>query len=393
MSDEAFAQVNPGGQDALPPTVTDAAVFPLASAGSPQVPAATSAEPSVVGPGVIESLFWFLGVLVVHGIGAITGVFALIAWNIIQTGQKPVNRVQWDLFFQSTVEKYGFEIVAVEMAIFVTIAVGAALLRLCPRPLKALSIAPIPGRQLLLIVTGALPLAIFCGGLHEWLTELWRALATDYPLLQRFSFGDTNDLVKQLSDSTTLFGMVLVIALAPALSEEIIFRGVIGRGLTKRYGVVFGVIVTSILFGLIHVHPAHALAVIPMGIYIHIAYLSSGSFLAPVLVHLINNSFAAVMLAFSRNLEGPAAEEAMKTSPWVTFVSLGLTLLTVTAMWKNRVQVETPASASTTSSDQEFVLEPAEDAGLTNQSYIAAAGLGFLFSGLLVVEIVQMLNR
>ncbi len=392
MSDEAFAHVNSGGQAPMPPAVINAAVRHVASADSQNLPASSPPEPSVIGPGIIESLFWFLGVLVVHGIGAIVGIVALIVWNIVQTGQQPGNRVQWDLFFQSTVEKYGFEIVAVEMAIFVTIAVGAALLRLCPRPLKALSISPIPGRQLLLIVTGALPLAIFCGGLHEWLTALWKALATDYPLLQRFSFGDTNDLVKQLTDSTTLFGMVLVIALAPAISEEIIFRGVIGRGLTKRYGVWFGVIVTSILFGLVHVHPAHALAVIPMGIYIHIAYLASGSFLAPILVHLINNSFAAVMLAFSRNLERPVAEEAMKTSPWITFLCLGLTLLTVTAMWKNRSHAESQDPTST-SPDQPLVRSPADVANLSYASYIAAASIGFLFTGLFVVEIVQMLNR
>ena len=326
--------------------------------------------PSAVGPGIIESLFWFVGVLIVHAIGSIVGIVTLMIWHIFKTGQQPGSRLQWDSVFGRIISDYGFELVSFEMAVFVVIAVSASLLRMSPHPLKTLSLSPIPPRQLVLIVTGALPLAFFCGGLHELTTGWWDMLVTNYPVLERFKLSDTNDMVKKLSESTTLLGLWLVIALAPAVSEEIVFRGVIGRGLTARYGVLFGIVASSILFGLVHIHPAHALAVMPMGLYIHVAYLSSGSFYAPVLVHLLNNSFAAVMLSLSDKLEVPGVNENAKSPTWLIILSLGVGTLTVASMWRNRrdasLSTNSPTHTQTTST-------------FSDRSFIAAASLGALF--------------
>lgn len=327
-------------------------------------------SPSAVGPGIIESLFWFVGVLVVHVIGSMVGIATLMIWHIVKTGQQPGSRLQWDKVFGHIVADYGFELVSFEMAIFVVIAVSASLLRMSPHPLKTLSISPIPTRQLVLIVTGALPLAFFCGGLHELTTGWWDMIVTNYPVLERFKLSDTNDMVKKLSESTTLLGLWLVIALAPAISEEIVFRGVIGRGLTARYGIPFGVVASSILFGLVHIHPAHALAVMPMGIYIHVAYLSSGSFYAPVLVHLLNNSFAAMMLSLSDNLEVPGVNESAKSPTWLIILSLVVGTLTVASMWRNRRAVS-PASNSLSYAQK--------TSPFSDRSFVAAASLGAIF--------------
>src|SRR5205085_9678359 len=95
---------------------------------------------------------------------------------------------------------------------------------------------------------------------------------------------------------------VLVMAVLPALGEELIFRGLIGRGLLARWGVVAGVLWTSVLFGLVHLNPAQAIAVIPIGVILHFVYLTTGSFWAPVLLHFLNNAFAAVMLKYGEQL-------------------------------------------------------------------------------------------
>jgi len=93
--------------------------------------------------------------------------------------------------------------------------------------------------------------------------------------------------------------VLLTLAVCPALGEELLFRGLIGRGLVDRWGLLVGVLATPILFGIVHLRPATVLAVIPLGIAMHFVYLTTGSFWAPVLLHFLNNAFAAYQLKFS----------------------------------------------------------------------------------------------
>src|SRR5207248_983297 len=49
---------------------------------------------------------------------------------------------------------------------------------------------------------------------------------------------------------------VLCGCLAPAVSEELFFRGTVGRRLLARYGPAAGVLLTTLLFALSHLDPA-----------------------------------------------------------------------------------------------------------------------------------------
>lgn len=82
--------------------------------------------------------------------------------------------------------------------------------------------------------------------------------------------------------------------LFPAIGEEILFRGVLGRGLVARYGVVLGVLFTSVLFGMMHLHPVQVLTTTVLGVFCHVVYLCTRSLVAPILLHALNN-----LLAFS----------------------------------------------------------------------------------------------
>jgi tetratricopeptide (TPR) repeat protein/membrane protease YdiL (CAAX protease family) len=85
----------------------------------------------------------------------------------------------------------------------------------------------------------------------------------------------------------------------PAVGEEAFCRGFLGRALVARYGVVIGIAVTSLLFGLLHVEPVHVCAATVGGVALHIVYLTTRTYWAPVLLHALNNSlvFAALRLS------------------------------------------------------------------------------------------------
>jgi membrane protease YdiL (CAAX protease family) len=86
----------------------------------------------------------------------------------------------------------------------------------------------------------------------------------------------------------------LVVAVGAAVNEELFCRGFLGRGLVGRYGVLVGVLVTSILFGAMHMDLAQGLWTFLLGCFLHAAYLATRSLWVPVLLHFVNNAAAVI---------------------------------------------------------------------------------------------------
>lgn len=104
--------------------------------------------------------------------------------------------------------------------------------------------------------------------------------------------------------------LVVALALGPAFGEELIFRGIIGRGLVQRYGVYIGSLFTIVLFAAAHTSPAHALATLPIAILLQFLYLKTGTIWIPVFVHFCNNLLAVSMMRF-KVVELPEIPTAM----------------------------------------------------------------------------------
>ncbi len=88
---------------------------------------------------------------------------------------------------------------------------------------------------------------------------------------------------------------VFIIAVMPAIGEELWCRAFLGRGLVGKHGYVLGVLGTSFLFGAIHVDPAQGMVAMVMGIGLHYFYLTTRSLLIPMLMHFLNNALAVVL--------------------------------------------------------------------------------------------------
>jgi membrane protease YdiL (CAAX protease family) len=126
---------------------------------------------------------------------------------------------------------------------------------------------------------------------------------------------------------------VLVIGLGPGIGEELWFRGFLGRGLVSRHGFV-GILLTSLLFGLIHLEPRQVAYAIVIGFLLHLSYLATRSLLVPILVHTVNNSLS-VLAMHSPTLQAidiPAAQVS-----WYVYAAAILLLTAVGwAFWKTR---------------------------------------------------------
>lgn len=91
------------------------------------------------------------------------------------------------------------------------------------------------------------------------------------------------------------FGILSISVLAP-LSEEIICRGIIMTILLKMLGKPWpAIIVSALLFGIIHLNPVQTVSATIIGIVLGWLYYCTGSLIPCILVHFVNNSIATAL--------------------------------------------------------------------------------------------------
>ncbi len=90
---------------------------------------------------------------------------------------------------------------------------------------------------------------------------------------------------------------MLAIAVGAPLGEEVMFRwGIMGHMLRRNCSTPTAIVVSAVLFGLLHMNPAQVFFAAAMGIMLGILYWRSGSLLWPFLLHLLNNSAACLQV-------------------------------------------------------------------------------------------------
>lgn len=92
-----------------------------------------------------------------------------------------------------------------------------------------------------------------------------------------------------------IWSLLTLVVMAP-LFEEVIFRGVVLESTRARYGVLAAWLVSALVFGIAHVHPAVAVNALVMGLVFGFIYIRSDSLWATIILHAINNGFAYILL-------------------------------------------------------------------------------------------------
>lgn len=86
---------------------------------------------------------------------------------------------------------------------------------------------------------------------------------------------------------------ILCTAIVPAIGEEFLFRGAI-LGAIKPYGEGFAIVMSSILFGLLHGNLLQIPFAFAGGLFFGFLRVYSGTILLPVILHGINNLFSVI---------------------------------------------------------------------------------------------------
>lgn len=113
-----------------------------------------------------------------------------------------------------------------------------------------------------------------------------------------------------------LFFNLFMIALLPAIGEELLFRGVIQRIFTSWTGSChWGIWISAILFSALHIQFYGFVPRMLLGVLFGYLLVWSGSIWLPVIAHFFNNAFAVIaMFLIDKNLLNPEVEKIGSTS-------------------------------------------------------------------------------
>lgn len=124
----------------------------------------------------------------------------------------------------------------------------------------------------------------------------------------------------QMDGLPALLGTLLVVAVLPAIGEELVFRGILQRYL-DRYGAHLAIWSAALLFSAFHMQFAGFLPRLFLGALMGYLLHWSGSLWLPIFAHLLNNGaqILAVYVAQQRGALDDLLSEATPTLPWWGF--------------------------------------------------------------------------
>lgn len=290
------------------------------------------------GPGLPEAFGWMTGVFMAHLIAGVMGLIAIIA--LLAFSGEDIQKVA---HLDQLSPNYLLLMMGSDQWLVLLLTFAAIRLRWGQRVRQNLNLTPLRPLHAAVVIGLVLPLSTLSGEVYRLINQVWKPLVEQLPILQLLDESNAVELLSTLSHTGSLPMMLLIIAVAPAVGEELVFRGMIGRGLVARWGLVWGVLISSVMFAAVHFHPVHAAAVLPIGIALHCIYLATRSFWAPVLLHFLNNAWATIatrMTTPDAMPSVPVAEEA--AGPVLVWASLTALVVLGAVLYRTRTRYILP---------------------------------------------------
>lgn len=240
--------------------------------------------------GPLESLGWMVGFWTLHialsvFLGASLFIVREILGELARNGQA--------IPFGDEIADSLFSVLLIGEMVGVTLLTMLMVwLRYGRVTLSVLEFRPMSLLHVLAIGLLVFPVGIVAQVVYQLASSAWQMVVEKFPLLEFVDAVNSVEQASMLVDQVPFAVLILCIAVCPAICEELVFRGVIGKGLVSHWGWLAGVVVSACMFAAMHLHPAHVIAVLPVGICIQLIYLWSRNFWLPMLLHFANNFWA-----------------------------------------------------------------------------------------------------
>ncbi len=162
------------------------------------------------------------------------------------------------------------------------------------------------------------------------------------------------ELIEQvLEQNLGLIFSLAVMALTPAICEEILFRGYLQRQFERSLGVIGAIVVVGVIFGIFHLRFTQVIPLSVIGIYL--AYLTwrTGSIWPAIIIHFANNAFAVCLGLYISNREDITLESLERMDVptpalLIAVVILGVVIYMMENIARQRVAEATEATSINT---------------------------------------------
>ncbi|MGN1235387.1 MAG: type II CAAX prenyl endopeptidase Rce1 family protein [Christensenellaceae bacterium] len=129
----------------------------------------------------------------------------------------------------------------------------------------------------------------------SWVNNLFVEL-----LGELFGYEPTDTVLPSL-EGFGFVGVTLIVAVLPAICEELLFRGFLVRALEKT-GTLACVLLSGLLFSLFHQNPPQTIYQFICGCVYALVAIRSGSVLPTMAMHFFNNFFVILVYRFSEGM-------------------------------------------------------------------------------------------
>ena len=209
------------------------------------------------------------------------------------------------------------------------------------KPFQAIGFRPVTNAWLLLIGVVLMFVSLpVTGQLMVWNESM--SLGPSFEVLEHWlqQMEETaSKLTEQLLQVNTFWGLLgnlLVIALIPAIGEELTFRGVLQQSLVRRCkNVHVGIVLSAAIFSFIHFQFYGFLPRMFLGLLLGYMFYYSGSLWTSILMHFINNGTAVVVAYLGYHGTTQVDADSFGTTDQVWMILLSL-VVTIALLWLSR---------------------------------------------------------
>jgi len=108
-------------------------------------------------------------------------------------------------------------------------------------------------------------------------------------------------MVKEDNVHILLYSSIFAAVAGPVM-EEIFFRGFMYAALRKRVGVLWAIMISSLIFSMLHAHLIGFLPIMILGMLLAYLYERTGSLTASITLHILHNLASLIMVFFMKGI-------------------------------------------------------------------------------------------
>lgn len=226
--------------------------------------------------------------------------------------------VFWNVIYKEDIQNEGWFIMAGNALVFVPIIAAFDFFIVRPTTKKRLNFnfSPTNFYTYLLIF----PLMIGMMFIGEFITA---QIPTTGPFFGEY-YKFFEQLMSKLTDDPVVM-FITAVVMAP-IFEEIIFRGIMQKGLINK-GIEpwKAILFSSVVFGLVHANPWQFVGAVLLGCVLGLVYYKTKSLLLPMLLHAFNNLCSSILISYTKT---ESFADAFKVSEWVILL-IGIILFSL----------------------------------------------------------------